>query len=150
NATFTLSYGNLSRTVTFSTTIGTPTTPNTLLGNIQSALDSMFGAKNTIVSLIANTNVRAVGIQFTGPLSRANILQLTASNPAGGTVITNTLLEGQGNTVQTLTLTGSAGGNSLGTFTLTYQGFNPTTQPPNVPALSFVQGVSPTAQDVQN
>ncbi len=89
--TFTLSFNNpltgTSTTVgpiTWSTTLGTNTTANTLLGNIQTALNTALGSGNTVVS---GTSLAAVAITFTGQLANMPLSVFTVSNSTlgGGT-----------------------------------------------------------------
>ncbi|MCY2987328.1 MAG: hypothetical protein NTY19_05610, partial [Planctomycetota bacterium] len=102
---------------TFTLTYGTNLTTNpiawnvngaTLAGNLQAALDPIFGAGNTVVTAASGASAT---ITFQGKLANANLTQLTASAlmPSGGTVAPSTPTEGGGNEVQTLTLGGASG-----------------------------------------
>ncbi|MCY2990952.1 MAG: Ig-like domain-containing protein [Planctomycetota bacterium] len=111
----------------FTLTYGTNLTTNpivwnasgaTLAGNLQAALDLLFGAGNTVVTA---TSGAVATITFQGQLANANLTEFTASAlaPSNGTVAPSTLTEGSGNEVQTLTL-----GGESGTVMLSFGGAN--------------------------
>jgi len=110
-----------SFTITYGTNLTTgdidwSATPGTLAGNIQTALDAIFGAGNTVVASQSATDYM---ITFTGNLANANVDEIT-TDPAGlsgGGVAPSTLSDGTGNEVQTLTVSGTADG-----FWLSYNG----------------------------
>ncbi|MCY2989590.1 MAG: Ig-like domain-containing protein, partial [Planctomycetota bacterium] len=148
---FTLTYGGNLTTAN----IVWDVTPNvlTLVANLQTGLDGIFGAGNTLVASQSST---VYTITFQGTLTDANLPQLTASSSttkpltgAAPSVATSTLAEGRGNAVQTLTL----GGTNGGTITLSYQGVSGSAATAltytAAPVLStYVTGIAPTAEQV--
>ena len=126
--TFSMTYaGNTVTPITYSTTLAT------LQANIQTALNTLFGAGNATA-----TGVTAISatINFTGALANTNLALMTAANVAltGGTPAVSIVAgtEGVGNEVQTITLAGTAGGNTAVIFG-TVQATNTVT---NTPALT--------------
>jgi len=137
-STFTLSFGNLT-----TDNIEWSATPATLAGNIQTALNTMFGANWTAVAEVAGSGGTDYAVTFQNALENANLPELTAdgsrlegTNP---TVSVSTTQEGTGNDVQLLVLSGTDGG----TLRLSYEGVEGTT------GLTFEAGVSPTAEQVR-
>ena len=111
--TFTISYPGLTTAaITYSNV------PATLIGNIQTALNGIFGAGNTLVAGSGNSYT----VAFQGALAKANLATLTATSSLTGTntsISIAVLSEGGGNEVQTFTLAGTGLG---GTFTVTVNG----------------------------
>ena len=118
---FRLVYGSNLTTGVISWPLAVPFVPAQLVTNIQTALDGIFGAGNTLVQSVSNTQYL---ITYRGSLGSANLLQLTALSsltPVGASVVPTTVVEGSGNEVQSLTL-----GGGPGTVLLSYNGVNAT------------------------
>ena len=99
---FTISYGNLTTAaITYSAV------PATMAGAIQTQLNTIFGAGNTLV-LPGAADVYTIA--FMGNLANANLDEITTdvTNLGGGSATPATLLQGAGNEVQSLTLGGVA------------------------------------------
>ena len=123
---FTFSYGNL---------VGPPiqynNVPSILIGNISTALESMFGRGNTRVSLVSSVEAASpalikplaaaiVSVAFSGELASANLEQLTVQSAlSGGTVAIATQQHGSGNAMQKLSATAGGG---VGTVRLSFNG----------------------------
>lgn len=112
-----------------------------LLADIQAALDSMFGANNTV----ATDNAGSISLAFQGGLANANLQQLSvdATNLVNGTAAIDTLVDGGGNSVQTVSVAGS------GALTFSYTNrFGVAAQAPA--PLSWTLAQPPTAAQLRD
>jgi hypothetical protein len=102
----------------------------TLRASIETALNdpSMFGANNVVVTAVADTGTSSsYQIRFVGRLANTNLPQLTTDitniQPAGAQVGVSTLLHGEGNEVQTVSLSPTGPLAPGGQFKLLFNGF---------------------------
>ena len=125
SGSFTITYNGQN-----STSIPWSSIATTLIDSIQTGLNNLFGAGNTVVSMAAGTTVAQTvfTITFTGNLANANLNQvtITSSTLNGGGVAPSTVLNGMGNEVQQLTLVGA----NPDTVQLSFNGVNATSTLP--------------------
>src|SRR5205823_3194649 len=104
-------------TPTLFATIDYNTNPIIMAGNIQAGIATMFGLPNDGTSIVVsagttNANVQDFTIQFQGSLlGNANLGQISGNgattSPTASTVQGTTLLDGAGDSVQTVTISGN-------------------------------------------
>ena len=141
NGNFRLTYGN---TTLQSDVIRFSANPLTMAGNIQKALDSMFGAGNTVVTpVIQGTTAREYRIAFIRNLANANIppLGVTGTVAPVTSIIAQTVFDGVANSVQTLTITPAIGTDPGGRIVLTYKNVA-------LPPIDYEPGVKPSPGEV--
>lgn len=148
SGTFTLTLGGLTTApIAFNSDAATQAANiQAALNNLLNANNPAFGTNSVLVAPISTPTTSDFTITFQNALASANVPQLVPTfagtlNPSGiASVTVATVLEGAGNSVQSLSVSGAPGG----TFRMSLNGVA------SPGSLTFVPGTSPTAQQVQS